>query len=56
MQNISITLFVMIKCYTKIIYKVIPFVSSFLIDEKEYHKFLERQISGREKRKQVRVA
>lgn len=27
-----------------------------MIDEKEYHKFLERQISGREKRKQVRMA
>ncbi|XP_050532679.1 uncharacterized protein LOC126900785 isoform X2 [Daktulosphaira vitifoliae] len=26
--------------------------SNFLIDEKEYHEFLDRQISGREKRKQ----
>lgn len=31
------------------------FVYSFLIDEKEYHKFLEKQISGREKRKQVSI-
>lgn len=31
-------------------------ISSFLIDEKEYHKFLEKQISGREKRKQVNIS
>lgn len=33
----------------------IRFVFSFLIDEKEYHNFLEGQISGREERKQVNI-
>lgn len=31
-------------------------VSSFLIDEKEYHNILEKQISGREERKQVNIS
>ncbi|XP_016663915.1 uncharacterized protein LOC100571059 isoform X3 [Acyrthosiphon pisum] len=38
--------------HTSDVTKIYDPKSNFLIDEKEYHKFLERQISGREKRKQ----